>query len=130
MIMNRLDVYEWFYTLSVTLQLSGAVLLLIRYCFVSIEKELQEIEKRKTHVENELIVFGRTQPTPYEYKESVWLNRIAFTYISVGYLLNVLGMIECRNKIMAFFLIVVLSSILTFSSVQIAKKLSKDKETN
>ena len=43
-----MSIYEKFYIVSISFQLSGALLLLIRYCFVSIEKELKEIAKRES----------------------------------------------------------------------------------
>ena len=121
---------EWFYIASITLQLSGAVLLLIRYCFVSVEKQLKELEKRESRVEKGILVLGKTQPTPYEYKESVWLNRIAFAYISSGYLVSVWGEIENSSRAKIFLVIIIMSTALTVFSVFVAKKISFEKKAN
>ena len=123
-----MSIYEKFYIVSISFQLSGALLLLLRYCFVSIEKELKEIAKREHHVENTTLILGRTQPTPYEYVETVWLNRIAFGFITAGYLIGVWGAVENTKRSSVFLWIVCLSAILTIAALIVSKRLSAAKK--
>lgn len=125
-----MSIYEKFYIASISFQLSGALLLLIRYCFVSIEKELEELEKRETHVEDGYLICGRTQPTPYEYVQTVWLNRIAFAFIATGYLIGVWGAIEGTKRCTIFLWILGISLLLTVLALALAKKQSAGMKTN
>ena len=121
--MLSLTIWEWIYVFSVALQLSGAVLLLIKYSFVSIEKGILENKKKETHVEGHTLIMGSTQPTASEYAENVWLNRIAFALIALGYLLGVFG-VNTGKKIVLCAWILILSMVLTTLFAIIAKKKS------
>ena len=116
--------YEWIYIISISFQLSGAVLLLIKYSFVNIEKGIIEKEKKENHTKETTLLLGSTQPTDSEYTENVWLNRIAFALIAAGYLLGVWGEIRGEKRIVVFFLVIAVSTILTALSVFISKRLS------
>lgn len=106
---------------SVALQLSGAVLMLIKYSFVNIEKGILEAKKKENHVEDGTLILGNTQPTPSEYAENVWLNRIAFALIALGYLLGVFG-VNTGNRLVLFAWILVLSVVITSFFAVTAKK--------
>lgn len=121
--MLNLTIWEWIYVFSVALQLSGAVLLLIKYSFVSIEKGILENKKKEPHVEGQTLIMGSTQPTASEYAENVWLNRIAFALIALGYLLGVFGA-NTGKKIVLCAWILILSMVLTTLFAIIAKKKS------
>ncbi len=122
--MCELSGSEWVYIIAITFQLTGAILLLIKYSFVNIEKGIQNNRNKETHIEDGIVCFGNTQPTVTEYKENVWLNRIAFAFIAIGYLIGVWGSIECGNKMRIFSTIVILSVILSLLSLFISRKLS------
>ena len=116
-----LNTWEWIYVFSVALQLSGAVLMLIKYSFVNIEKGILEAKKKENHVEDGTLILGNTQPTPSEYAENVWLNRIAFALIALGYLLGVFG-VNTGNRLVLFAWILVLSVVITSFFAVTAKK--------
>lgn len=128
--MYELSSSEWVYIIAITFQLTGAILLLIKYSFVNIEKGIQDNRNKETRIENDFLYLGSTQPTAAEYKENVWLNRIAFAYIAIGYLINVWGAIECGNKIKIFSTIVILSVVFSLLSLFISRKLSNYKRVN
>lgn len=120
--MFNLNCYEWFFIVSVSLQLSGAVLLLIKYTFVNTEKQIQEIEKKENHIEGSTFVLGQTQPTKEEYRENVSLNRQAFTYIALGYLLSIWGSISQGSRYIILFWVLVVSSIIVIISYRFSKR--------
>lgn len=124
-----IQICEWIYIISISFQLSGAVLLLIKYSFVNIEKGILEKQKKETHVEGENLIMGSTQPTDSEYAENVWSNRVAFAWIAAGYLLGVWGDIRCEKRIIAFFLVIVASAAITTLSVLITKRLNVTRTT-
>lgn len=115
--------FEWIYIISISFQLSGAVILLIKHCFVNIEKGILEKEKKETHIEGEILVIGSTQPTDSEYAEKVWMNRIAFALIAAGYLLGVWGEFRSEKRTAVFFLVIAVSAVITTLSVLLTKKL-------
>ena len=119
--MFNLTIWECIYVFSVSLQLSGALLLLIKYSFVNIEKGILEAKKKENHVENGKLILGNTQPTPSEYAENVWLNRIAFALIALGYLLGVFG-VNTGNRFVLFAWILVLSVVITSFFAVTAKR--------
>ena len=114
------------YVVSMSLQLSGAVLLLIHFWGVNIEKGIEINKEIGTHVDEEqsIAVLGPTTPPPYEYAKSVWLNRFAFLNISFGYLVAVFGEIDCKNKCCIVICIFVFSSSLVALSCFISHRLS------
>ena len=115
---------EWIYIISISFQLSGAVLLIIKYCFVSIPKAMAEKEKKEHRVVGEQVFLAPAQPTTPEIKENIWLNRFAFSLIALGYLISVFGSINESSRCLAFWLIIVFSTILTLPFYLLSKKLS------
>lgn len=120
--MLNLSFYEWAYVASASFQLSGAVLLLIKYCFLPVAKEIEENILKETHVEDEILVMGRTQPTASEVRENVHLNRAALLLLSAGYLLCAWGDVSNEHRFFAFAWIVIISSALTVLCYYTAKK--------
>ena len=125
--MFKLDIYEWLYTLAVSFQLSGAILLLLKYTFVNIAEGVAEVKKKETHFEHGTLVMGQTQPTEAEYRENIWLNRIAFFSIATGYLLSVWGSINASLRIVIFAWIIIESIFLTTTSYYVSKRLCRRK---
>ena len=107
-----MTVISWLYIISVSFQLSGAVLLLIKHTFVSINKRVIENKLREPHVENETLIIEDTQPSPSETAENIWLNRISFALIALGYLIGVWGVIDNSQRLEAFIWIILLSTVI------------------
>lgn len=59
---------------------------------------------------------------------TAWTNRIAFIFLGLGYLLNVLGSCTIR-KITALIIIVILSAVLVIIPIEFAKEKSKKFES-
>jgi hypothetical protein len=112
------------YIISISFQLSGAILLIIKYGFVSIPKAIAEKEKKEHRVVGEQAILAPTQPSTSEIKENIWLNRFAFWLIAIGYLISVFGSINESSRCLAFWLIILLSAILTVPLFLLSKKLS------
>lgn len=121
--MFTLDGFEWIYTVALSLQLSGAVLLLLKYTFTNIGKGIKKISEKENRVENGTLFLGRTQPTEEAYRENVWLNRIAFAYIALGYLASIWGDISESPRYIIFVWVLIQSVLLTAISYYASKRL-------
>ena len=124
--MNKLRL---FFVISISCQLSGAVLLLLKYCFVNIDKGIEDNKMKENHAEEETFVPGNTQPTPSEFVENVWINRIAFALIAIGYLTSVWGGIDNSLRTIAFIWIIILSAGITIVAYWFSKKLGSNKKS-
>ena len=120
--MFTLDGFEWIYTVSLSLQLSGAVLLLLKYTFTNIGKGIRETSEKENRVEGGTLFLGRTQPTEEEYRENAWLNRIAFAFIALGYLTSIWGNIGEIPRYIIFVWVLIQSVLLTAMSYYYATK--------
>ena len=119
----KMNYSEWLYIGAISFQLTGALLLIIRYWFSSIKKEIRIAEEKETRVENNLLILGQTQPSPSEIRENIWLNRFAFICLLVGYLIGIWGESSKTNKWWSFAFIIIFTGILTVSLGLIARKL-------
>lgn len=122
-----MNVFMIIYIISVSCQLSGSVLLLLKYCFVNIQKEIAANKEKETNVKEETMLLAHTQPTPTEYKENVGLNRVAFALLAFGYLISVFGKIDDNQRWLALLFIIVLSGGITFILYYALTKKSNDK---
>ena len=122
-----MNMFRLFYIISISFQLSGAVLLLLKYSFVNIDKGIEENKRKESHAEGEAFVPGNTQPTSSEFAENVWLNRIAFALIAIGYLTSVWGRIDNCQRAMSFIWIILLSAGITTVSYWVSKHLGSNK---
>ena len=121
---------EVVYVFAISFQLSGAVLLIFQFWGIRIKKGIEENKRNETHVENETLFIGKTQPTPFEYTKNIWLNRFAFILIAIGYLLGVFGSIENYSKWFILLYIALLSTFIVSLFYFISKKLGKSMENN
>ena len=121
--MFTLNCFEWIYTISLSLQLSGAVLLLLKYTFTNIRKGIRETSEKESRVEDGTLFLGRTQPTKKEYRENAWLNRMAFAYIALGYLTSIWGSISESPRYIIFVWVLIQSVFLTAISYYASKRL-------
>lgn len=128
--MINMNCYEWLYIVAISFQLTGALLLIIRYWFSSIKKEIHIAEEKETRVENNMLILGQTQPSPSEIRENIWLNRFAFICLLVGYLIGVWGESSKTNRWGSFIFIIIFTGILTVSLWLIARKLFGNRENS
>jgi len=126
----NMNCYEWLYIVAISFQLTGALLLIIRYWFSSIKKEIHIAEEKETRVENNMLILGQTQPSPSEIRENIWLNRFAFICLLVGYLIGVWGESSKTNRWGSFIFIIIFTGILTVSLWLIARKLFGNRENS
>ena len=103
---------KWIYVLSVSFQITGAVLLIIKYWFGSAKHQLMIIQSKRTHVENGALSLGCNGPSDREFIKELWLSRIAFLSIVIGYILGVFGDISTINKWEILIEVVVCSFII------------------
>lgn len=99
------------YIFSTALQLAGAILLIIKYWFVSEKKQLTRIQGKRTRVENETLILGENVPNDSEFLQELWLSRIAFIYIACGYIFDIWANVSNANKWVIAGLIVVATGI-------------------
>lgn len=130
-----MEIFMYFFT--ITLQLSGGIILLINnivmspvklgeaYCKGSTELEFEE-EKGEVKVE----------PARLEgILKEIYLNRIAFIYLILGYALSVFGDFNNFNVWVAVFVIIAFSLIISYISYKVVSKVAvenakKDKYKN
>ena len=86
------------YIISIAFQLAGAVMLIMKYWSGSVKKQLDEIQKRRTGVEDEAIHLAGFEPSDKEFVEELCMSRFAFIYITVGYIVGIWGNNSDTNK--------------------------------
>ena len=112
--MRNIAVSEWVFIIAVAFQLSGALLLIFNRSIISIQGKVNEAKEKETKVTGELITFGTTQPSEKEIKEDVWMNRIAFGLIAMGYIFSIWAELVNTSR-WIIFLFVILTSIVALS---------------
>ena len=122
---------KWIYVIAISLQLTGASLLILKYWFGSVAQQLKEISKKRTKVIESTLVLGDNVPNDYEFVKELWLSRIAFVCIAMGYVVGVFGNIENYNRWKIMWAVIICSIILTgisyFMAYRLAKKYKKNK---
>ena len=116
---------EWIYIFAISLQLSGAALLIIKYCFISTEKAIKNNNEKKPNVNCEQLNLNNALQTDNEIKENIWLNRFAFVLIAIGYLIGVFGEIKSTSKCCILLIILIISTILVLVLYAVSNYLSK-----
>ena len=99
------------YTVSIALQLAGAILLIIKFWSGSARRQLAEIQKNRTHVEGTVLIIGDSGPNDHEFIEELCLNRTAFIYLAAGYIVGIWGDLADANKWCIALLIIIEASI-------------------
>lgn len=106
---------KWIYVISIALQLSGAILLIIKYWFGSAKEQLSRIQNKRTRDVGEgHIILGDSLPSDQEFIEELWISRIAFIYIAAGYIVGIWGSIESTNKNHIALMTILISFILVY----------------
>ena len=99
------------YTVSIALQLAGAILLIMKFWSGSAKRQLAEIQKKRTHIENTTLIIGDSGPKDHEFIEELCLNRTAFIYLAAGYIIGIWGNLTDANKWRIALLIIIETSI-------------------
>lgn len=116
----------WVYMISIAFQLSGAILLIIKYWCSSAKNQLTRIQNKRTHDEGGgVLILGDSLPSNQEFIEELWLSRIAFLYIAVGYIVGIWGNVESTNKYFATLMIIIMSCLLVIAGKGISYLLGK-----
>lgn len=117
---------NWFYMISIAFQLSGAILLIIKYWFGSAKDQLTHIQNKRTRDEGGgNIIMGDSLPSDQEFIEELWLSRIAFLYIAVGYMIGIWGNVDNINKCFAAFMILFMSCLFVIIGKVISYSMGK-----
>lgn len=109
------------YVLAISLQLAGALLLIIRYSVTPMKTQLRDAHEKASHVDEAEETISIGIPVDSEVIEEIRLNRLAFIYIAVGYLFGIWGESFDVSK----WLITGLVILLTVIEVAIGKAHSK-----
>ena len=113
------------YIFSIAMQLAGAVILILKYWTGSSKKQLEEIQTKRTYVEGEILYLGISEPNDQEFIEELWINRLAFIFLAIGYLSGVWGDISNSNKWLTLLMIVLLTIVIVFAGKCFARKKGK-----
>ena len=121
-----MTIQQIIYLLSISFQLSGA-LILIFFCWGNIERKvLNKVFPANSVMErndDNKVVISRDKLFR-AYKE-VWLNRIAFILLGLGYLLSVFGSNEGINLWLGFILLIIGSVVIMMIGNKIATIIAK-----
>lgn len=109
------------YVLAISLQLAGALLLIIRYSVTPMKTQLRDAHEKASHVDEAEETISIGSPVDSEVIEEIRLNRLAFIFIAVGYLFGIWGEPFDVSK----WLITGLVILLTIIEVAIGKACSK-----
>lgn len=115
------------YIVSIALQLSGAILLLLN-SFTDVDKQIiTQYSGRETWIEHKdgKVIFDDKERVK-EITKSVWLNRLAFGDLVLGYATTIIAKAEiesCR----ALFLMLLLTLVITLFEWAIASIIAKRK---
>lgn len=105
----------WVYMISIAFQLSGSILLIIKYWCSSAKNQLARVQNKRTRDEGGgVLILGDSLPSNQEFIEELWLSRIAFLYIAVGYIVGIWGNLESANKDFVSFMIFMMSCLFVF----------------
>ena len=118
---------EILYIVSLSFQIAGALILIVRYWCKSIDEQVKELDAKRNHFENETFICGQSVPSNREYVIEIKLNRFAFAFIACGYVCSIWG--TSRNKYIETIAIIVVTSIIVFAGLEAAGyKFGKGKE--
>ena len=114
-----------FYIVAIAFQLSGALLLIIRYWFDSVGRQLKTAEKKRTRVEEGgTLILGETQPSNSDLVREIWLNRVAFLYLAIGYIFSIWGVLGSKSRWMTLLFVLIVTGVLVFGGEFFSTKVS------
>ena len=110
------------YILAISFQLAGALLLIVRYWFRSVDKQLKLNEMKKPHVSDGTLDLGESRTNDSELVEEIWINRFAFAYFAIGYLFGIWGEPLSASKCMITLGVVLFVIVLVLVGKKISEK--------
>lgn len=113
------------YVLALSLQLAGALLLIIRYSVTPMKTQLKDAHEKASHVDEAEETISIGIPVDSELIEEIRLNRLAFIYIAVGYLFGIWGESFDVNKWFITGLVILLAAIAVVIGKAHSKRASK-----
>lgn len=113
------------YVLAISLQLAGALLLIIRYSITPMKIQLRDAHEKAAHVDEAEETISIGIPVDSELIEEIRLNRLAFIYIAVGYLFGIWGESFDVNKWFITGLVILLAAIAVVIGKAHSKRASK-----
>jgi len=115
-------VLEWIYMFSIAFQISGALVLMIRFWGRTEKKVVNGCFGENNYVEvNEEEKIVLTRETLIKSASNIYLSRMAFIYIVAGYLLGVYGSLNDGSKISVLIAIIIVSILLMMIGMGVAK---------
>ncbi|WP_418751101.1 hypothetical protein [Frisingicoccus sp.] len=108
---------DWCYIIEISFQLAGSLLLIVNF-FEDIEKKVMSnyLISQDVFVEGGKITL--TKEDLQKYAKPIYMNRISFLYIIVGYIVGIFGEISTENKICMGVTIVVMMLVLIKSGLK------------
>lgn len=129
-IIYGLSLKNVWYILAISFQLAGALLLICHY-MRNTEKQIKgsyfsqdaivKTENGKVKLRKEKV---RTKA------EEIYINRIAFAYIAIGYFIGIFGDIEDRNRGLIVFLIAIMTILLMTIGLKCQRRIANKKFQN
>ena len=105
--------YTIIYILSISLQLAGALLLMIFALSTKREKIIQQFAgKGLIYRDNNTDKLSYNETVFREAYRNAYLNKCAFAFIGLGYLSGIFGDIGLNNKFLIAFFIIICTAIL------------------
>lgn len=125
----KFDCLGLIYIVAASLQVSGAILLLVYNFSVKRESIIKTFANDKGYILRDGIRIDYDKDRLKEVFKIAYINKISFIYIIIGYVLGVFGEIgENTYKLIIVLGIIVFALIWTFIGIMIAEQKLKSKE--
>ena len=121
------------YIISISFQFAGAVILLTSFCGNTKQKIVNEYYSGSNFVYPNDNKIRLNKQKKWKCASTIYLNRVAFAYVAIGYITGVFGDIQSYNRGSVAIFIVAISAILIIVGkvfcVKLSKFLNKEDET-
>lgn len=116
---------NYIYIISISFQICGALLLLLDSVFNGVEKIYSQFNyDRKEITDNSYSTFFNKKEDFVPYLKQLFIERSAFLYLAVGYIIGIWGSVgECNKMIIALFVIIV-SIVIIIATHFLSNKIS------
>lgn len=120
------------YILSISLQVAGALLLLVYASSIKRENVIKSFSgKGIIHRDENTMEISYNEDAFKEVYKTVFLNKCAFAFIALGYFFGVFGAIEWESKLLVGIIIVALVLIIIVATLFVANQfILHSKEVN
>lgn len=117
------------YIFAITFQFVGAVILASKYVPVNMDVMIQKLDLKRFVLQDETLIIPELTPSNEEYAEMIYLNRLAFGYIAIGYFGGIIGESQ-YSKLVNCIVIMGLSTILIIFTNIVASKMANKRFGN